>query len=124
MSEWFLDEDTPYPMAGYEGNAEFSLTERDHYTVGNDDELPTVSISTNLGPHELPPKPSNHTLNYQQYHQELEGWTIFRSLPMMMQYDQVMVNFVKNLGNGTLKIPEWIMKSNPPSLFAYYNTLP
>jgi hypothetical protein len=63
-------------------------------------------------------------LNYQEVHYELERWTIFRGLPMMMQYDQVMNNFFKGLRQGTLRVPDFINKINPPSLWAYYETLP
>ncbi len=41
-----------------------------------------------------------------------------------MNYDLAMNNFIKSVNNGTLRIPEWVTSSNPPSLFAYYNTLP
>jgi len=43
---------------------------------------------------------------------------------MMMQYDQVMNNFFKGLRQGTLRVPDFINKINPPSLWAYYETLP
>jgi hypothetical protein len=57
-------------------------------------------------------------------HWELERWTIFRGLPMMMQYDQAMVNFFKGLRDGTLKVPDFMNTVNPPSLWAYYETMP
>jgi hypothetical protein len=81
-------------------------------------------MSTNLAPNELAPVPSEHTLNYQQVHWELERWTIFRGLPLMMQYDQAMLNFFKGMRQGTLRIPDFVNTINPPSLFAYYETLP
>lgn len=77
-----------------------------------------------MGPHELAPFPARHTLDYQELHPELEGWAVFRSLPMMMSYDQAMTNFIKSLNNGTMRVPDWVKNFNPPSLFAYYNTLP
>lgn len=43
---------------------------------------------------------------------------------MMMQYDQVMLNFFKGLRQGTLRVPDFMNTINPPSLFAYYETLP
>lgn len=66
---------------------EFNLFDREAYNVENDDELPSLTFSTNLGVDELPPLPSETTLDYQKVHYELERYTIFRALPMMMQYD-------------------------------------
>lgn len=45
---YFQEEDEIYPLASYQGQPEFSIFERDRYNVENDDELPSVSISTNL----------------------------------------------------------------------------
>lgn len=42
----------------------------------------------------------------------------------MMQYDQAMLNFFKGMRQGTLRIPDFVNTINPPSLFAYYETLP
>ena len=81
---YFLEEDEIYPLETYDGQPEFSIFERERYNVENDDELPSVTVSTNLAPNELAPVPSEHTLNYQQVHWELERWTIFRGLPLMM----------------------------------------
>lgn len=61
---YFLEEDEIYPLATYTGQPEFSMFERDNYNVENDDELPSVSVSTNLAVNELPPLPSEHSLNY------------------------------------------------------------
>lgn len=121
---YFLEEDEPYPLATYNGQPEYSIFERERFNVENDDELPSVSISTNLAVNELPPLPSEHTLNYQEVHYELERWTIFRGLPMMMQYDQAMLNFFKGIHQGTLRVPDFMNKINPASLFHYYETLP
>ena len=35
-----------------------------------------------------------------------------------------MVNFFKQMSNGTLKCPNFMNEVNPPSLWAYYSTLP
>ena len=121
---YFMEEDEVYPLANYNGQPEFSIFERERYNVENDDELPSVSFSTALAPNELAPLPSEHTLNYQEVHYELERWTTFRGLPMMMQYDQQMLNFFKGLRQGTIRVPDFMAKVNPPSLFAYYETLP
>jgi hypothetical protein len=121
---YFVEEDELYPLASYQGQPEFSVFERERYHVENDDELPSVSLSTNLAPNELPPMPNEHTLNYQEVHYELERWSIFRGLPMMMKFDQVMVNYLKGLRQGTIRVPDFMNTINPPSLFAYYETLP
>ena len=100
------------------------MFERERYNVTNDEELPSISISTNMKPHDLPPLPTDHTLVYQQVHYDLEKWTVFRALPEMMKFDQSIVSFLKGLRNGTLKVPDFINTVNPPSLWAYYLTLP
>jgi hypothetical protein len=84
---YLIEEDEIYPCASYTGQPEFALFERERYNVENDEELPSVTMTTNMGPNELPPLPSDHTYNYQEVHWELERWTIFKGLPMMMQYD-------------------------------------
>lgn len=61
---YFLEEDEIYPLATYNGQPEFSVFERERYNVENDEELPSVSMSTNMGPNELSPLPSDHTLSY------------------------------------------------------------
>lgn len=121
---YFLEEDEIYPLCNYTGQPEFSIFERDHYNVEEDEDLPSVSFSTNVGVNELPPLPSEFTLNYQEFHYELERWTVFRALPMVMKYDQAMNNFFKGVRQGTLKVPDFVNTINPPSLFAYYETLP
>jgi hypothetical protein len=77
-----------------------------------------------MGVNELAPLPSEHTFNYQEVHWELEKWTIFRSLPMMMEYDSAMNNFFRGIRNGTLRIPDFVGQHNPPTLWQYYYTLP
>lgn len=74
----------------YKGTPEFSLLNREEYNVEDDDLLPTLALTTNMDVNELRPLPSEHTLNYQHFHPELERWAIFRGLPMMMKYDQAM----------------------------------
>lgn len=61
---YFVEEDEIYPLASYTGQPEFSVFERERYNVENDDELPSVTLSTNLAPNELAPIPSEHTYNY------------------------------------------------------------
>lgn len=46
MSDYFIEEDEPYPLANYDGTPEFDLMNPDCYTVNNEDELPSVSLST------------------------------------------------------------------------------
>lgn len=60
-----------------------------------------------MGIHELPPLPHNHTNNYQELHYDLEKWTIFRSLPQIMQYDATMLTLMQGLANGTFKVPNF-----------------
>ena len=43
---------------------------------------------------------------------------------MMMHYDQAMLNFFKGIRQGTLRVPDFMNTINPPSLWAYFETLP
>jgi hypothetical protein len=43
---------------------------------------------------------------------------------MMMQFDQAVNNFMKGIIKGTIRIPDYTNNINPPSLWAYYETLP
>lgn len=43
---------------------------------------------------------------------------------MMMNYDVAMNNYFKGMINGTLRVPDYMKQVNPPSLWAYYETLP
>ena len=69
---YMVEEDEIYPCANFTGQPEFSVFERERYNVENDEELPSVTFTTNIGPNELAPLPSEHTLNYQEVHWELE----------------------------------------------------
>jgi hypothetical protein len=61
---YFQEEDELYPLSNYKGMPEFSMLERERYNVENDDELPAVSMASNMGPNELAPLPSEHSYNY------------------------------------------------------------
>lgn len=100
------------------------MFDRDQYNVKFEEELPAISYHTNIGVNELLPVPPDYTLDYQSVHWELERWSIFRSLPQMMNYDNSMNTFFKGLLDGTTRVPDYMNKINPPSLWAYYNTLP
>lgn len=84
---YFQKEDEIYPLSNYKGIPEQVFFDREEYNVENDDELPAVNVTSSMNPDELAPLPSDHTYDYQQVHWELERWSIFRGLPMMMQYD-------------------------------------
>jgi len=42
----------------------------------------------------------------------------------LIKYDKAKIDFFKGLANGTLFIPNFMQKTNSPSLWAYYLTLP
>jgi hypothetical protein len=42
----------------------------------------------------------------------------------MLHYDASMISFFRGLKNGTLRVPKFTEDINPPSLWAYYLTLP
>ena len=83
-----------------------------------------MSITTNLEVGELPPLPSEFTFNYQEFHPELEKWTVFRAMPMLMKYDRSVLNFGKGIRLGTIKGPVFVNNFRHPTLWAYFETLP
>jgi len=84
MSQYYIDDEDEYPLAKYEGVPEFDLFNSEFYVVNEESELPSISLSTNTHPEELPPLPSEHTMDYQKFHPELEKYAIFRALPLLM----------------------------------------
>jgi hypothetical protein len=93
---------------------EFSIFDRDAYSGENDDDLPATVMHTNIGTNDLLPLPSEFTLDYQKVHWELERWTIFRALPMIMGYDKVMTKFFQGVNDGSIKVPDFMNTINPP----------
>lgn len=41
-----------------------------------------------------------------------------------MKYDRMVIQTIKNLQNGAIRVPDYVKEVNPPSLWAYYSTLP
>jgi len=60
---------------------------------------------SNTGLNELAPQHNDNTLNYQNFHYELERWAIFRSLPQLMNYDRSMNELLKGMASGAVKVP-------------------
>lgn len=42
----------------------------------------------------------------------------------MMKFDNSITSFIKGVKHGTYKIPDFVNNVNPPSLWAYYLTMP
>lgn len=64
MIGYLLEEDEEYPLATFDGAPEFSFNDREQFMTNNDDDLPSISLTSNTGPHDLPPQPAEHTLIY------------------------------------------------------------
>ncbi|CDW89254.1 UNKNOWN [Stylonychia lemnae] len=103
---------------------EFAMNEREAYTNDLDEELPTLMITSNFSPSELSPIPAEHSLRYQEVHHQYEQWGVFRSLPHLMKFDNLLGKTFQGLADGTLFVPNYQQLINPPSLWAYYQTLP
>ena len=87
MGQYFVEEDEMYPAANYDGVPEQHFLEFENFNVENEEEIPSLSFSSNMSPTDLPPLPPTHTKIYQNVHYELERWSVFRSLPEMMKFD-------------------------------------
>ena len=84
----FLSQNHLYEMEGYEGIAEFDVANFDQYQ--NTGRLPFLRFSSHIAKDELLPIPEKHTLDYSELHWELERWTLFKSLPNLINFDKNM----------------------------------
>jgi len=94
------------------------------YNVELDEDIPTLRMTSNMAPNELPPIPAEHSLRYQEVHPEWEQWAVFRALPSALKLDGILHKHFTGFRNGTLFVPKFDELINPPSLWAYYMTLP
>jgi hypothetical protein len=122
--EYFYEADEMYLGANFERPPEWEISTRSSYTVSNEEDLGATTFTSLLEMHELAPQTMENVLNYNHYHTQQEPWAIFRSLPLLVRYDKLTVEWFKGLQNGTLFIPQFMKNTNPPSLWAYYLTLP
>lgn len=123
--QYFFDEaDEAFPMSGYEGTPEFELFPTESYNVKDESEIPSITFKTNQGTDELGPEMDKTILFYQRYIWEMEPWSIFRTLPSVLHYDNAIHGYFKGLQQGLIQIPNYTQDINPPSLWAYYHTLP
>jgi|LakMenEpi03Aug12_release.lakeMendotaPanAssembly.Ray.scaffolds.fasta_scaffold110751_1 hypothetical protein len=124
MAEHFFEADEPYPMSNVKTQPEWEIFDRDNFNVTNQDDLPAVTFTSMMDENELAPQTTDNVINYWHYHAEQEPWAIFRALPELVKYDKAMIEMFKGMQNGTLPIPAFMKNTNPPSLWAYYLTLP
>lgn len=108
----------------YEGIPEFDLLDREKYDTSLPGKLPMLRFHSHIQQDELLPMPNDHTFRYSEVHYELERWSLFRALPQLMKFDQGMKQLLVNMANGTAVVPDFLKEANPPSLWAYYYTLP
>lgn len=121
---YLFNNNEAFPMAGYTGQPEFELYERESYNVSNDKDLPQLTFTSNIGVDELYPQHNENTLNYQLLHPELERWALFRSLPPLLKYEKALTQTMQDIENGLKVVPKYTQIINPPTLLTYYLTLP
>lgn len=123
--EYFFEHgDEAFPMANYEGAPEFDIFPVENYNVKDESEIPQITFKTNQGTDELGPEMDRNNVHYQRYIWDMEPWTIFRTLPSVIHYDNTMQTFFRQVQQGLVQIPDYKNDINPPSLWAYYHTLP
>lgn len=120
----FLERNELYPMQHYEGIPEFDLLDREKYDTSMPGKLPALRFHSHITQDELLPLPNDHTLRYSEVHYEIERWSLFRALPMLTTFDQQLKQALVNVAAGRVKVPDYLKEINPPSLWAYYYTLP
>lgn len=119
-----IEDDDNYVAKNAVGPVEFALTDQDSYKVEEETDLPSVMLQSELAVNELPILPNDHTYNYQEVHYELERYAIFRSLPYMLQFNDKHKELLMGFATGRIKAPDFMGTINPPSLWAYFLTLP
>ncbi len=100
------------------------MFDRENYNVSTTEELPQLTFMSNLAMNELAPQHNDNTMQYQDYHPELERWAIFRSLPAIINYDKQLGDLLKNYHLGQITVPKYTEIINPPTLLSYFLTLP
>lgn len=124
IDSYFEKSEDLFTMENYKGQPEFEMFNRANYNVADQADLPQLTFMTNISKDELAPQHNDNTLDYQALHPELERWAIFRSLPQLMTYDRELGNLLLNMAIGAHKVPQYTKDVNPPTLLAYYMTMP
>jgi hypothetical protein len=57
-----------YPFEKYTGMPEYDLYNQESYRVNDEEDLPSLTLSTTMKLDDLPPIPAEHTLDYQLFH--------------------------------------------------------
>jgi hypothetical protein len=120
----FDNVDMPIPGEGVNPTPEFLFSEKSTYGKDEDAKMPSVIIASEMGEKEIAPIHNNVGIEYQALHPELEKWTTFTALPEIIQWDDSIGNLHKKIANGQVQVPDYMKTSFPPTLFAYFNTLP
>lgn len=113
-----------FDMQHYDGVPEFDMTDHFKYDHSLPGKMPALRFHTQIDQDELLPMPEDHTLRYSELHYEIERWSLFKTLPMIMEFDQDVRSMINKMASGTVPIPDFVKEVNPPSLWAYYYTLP
>lgn len=119
-----IEADELYPMQTYTGLPEFAIADHEKFDQSGGGQMPFLRFHTPIKEDELLPVPENHSLDYTKIMWELERWTLFKSLPSIMEFDANAKNIFTKISNGTIKVPDYVNDVNPPSLNTYFSTLP
>ena len=120
----FLEQSELFPMQNYDGIPEFDVLDREKYDTSLPGKMPKLRYHSHVRQDELLPMANDHTLRYNEVHYELERWSLFRTLPLLVQFDQQVMQMYAKLASGQIEVPNFIKEINPPSLWTYYYTLP
>lgn len=120
----FVGREEPYPQADYDGAPEFDIADREKYDTRAPGKLPAVRFHSHIHEDEMLPLPPSTTLDYDKLHWELEKWSVFTGLPTALKREQETKKLLHGMNAGLIPIPNWAEEINPPSLWAYYSTLP
>lgn len=64
MIEYHLEEDELYPLANFDGQPEFAISDLGNFNHDEDSDFKGLAFTTQMAPNELAPKLPDHTLIY------------------------------------------------------------
>ena len=94
----FFNTDELYPDEHkFDGRPEFTLMKKTNFNVPENQRPPELMFLSPQGPNELAPIQPDAPYAYQDIHEGLEKWTLFRMLPQILKYDREWTEWMSNV---------------------------
>lgn len=95
-------------MANYDGIPEFDMVEREKFDTSMPGKLPKLRYHSHILEDELLPMPTDYNLRYNEVHYEIERWSLFRTLPHMVNFDNHVHQMCRKIMTGQIEVPNFI----------------